>query len=382
MKKHGYTYINTEEAWQAAAADLMVQPMIAVDIESNGLHTYPEHICLLQFATAERVLIVDPKTVGSGKELRTIFADAGVEKIFHSCDYDIRSLDRDYKVRIVNLFDTAIAAQFLGAGRLGLGNVMQEFLGVQLEKSKKLQQMDWGMRPLPENALRYAADDVAYLIRLRNELMSKLTVLHRAAWVQEEAERMQDLRHRTPNPPEEAFKTVKGSRTLKPHQMAVLREVYLFRDQIALQCGRPPFKIMNTSTMLELAMKPKRKLTEVPGLSRWLLSRAESELRAALARGRNADPVHLVSTRFRSPWNRASLARLGTLKNWRTRQGELMVLDPSLLWPAVSLERMALNPDERDIELFKPGNGEVRNWQRKMFAEQIAALPLWQTHKG
>ena len=382
MKKRGYDYIDTEEAWQAAAAELMVQPMIAVDLESNGLHTYPEHICLLQFATAERVMIVDPEAVGNGDELRAIFTAAGVEKIFHSCDYDIRSLDRDYKVRMVNLFDTAIASQFLGAGRLGLGNVMQEFLGIQLDKSKKLQQMDWGMRPLPENALRYAADDVAYLIRLRNDLMSKLNTLHRTAWVQEEAERMQDLRHRPPHPPEEAFKTVKGSRTLKPHQMAVLREIYLFREQVALHFGRPPFKIMSTATMLELAMKPKRKLTEVPGLSRWLLSRAEGELRAALARGRKAEPVHLVSNRFRSPWNRTSLARIGALKNWRTRQGELMSLDPSLLWPAVSLERMALKPDERDTELFKPGNNEVRVWQRKMFAEQIAALPLWQTHKG
>ena len=65
-----------------------------------------------------------------------------MEKIFHSCDYDIRSLDRDYHGRVKNLFDTSIAAQFLGSKRLGLGNVLQEYLDVILEKSKKLQQMD------------------------------------------------------------------------------------------------------------------------------------------------------------------------------------------------------------------------------------------------
>jgi ribonuclease D len=370
-------FISSKSRWHEACAHLSSQERIAVDIEANGLHAYPEHICLLQFASRTRIFLVDPAVFGSGSSLRKLTANAKVEKIFHSCDYDMRSLDRDYNGRVKNLFDTSIAAQFLGSKRLGLGNVLKEFLGITLEKSKKLQQMDWGIRPLPERALQYAADDVRYLIELRTHLAEKLQRMHRFDWVMEESRRMQDLRHRPPDPPEEAFKTIKGSRTLNPHQRAVLREVYKFRELVSREYNRPPFKIMSAATMIELAKHPRAKLSAVPGLSTWLLKRVERDLREALEHGRHAPPVNIPVIRRRSPWRQNSLNRLGALKTWRKKQGEVMSLDPSLLWPTASLERMALHPEAKDKELFESHNNDVRQWQRKMFCEQIAALPVW-----
>jgi ribonuclease D len=379
MSEKEFEFISTTSAWHEACQHLGSQDCIAVDVEANGLHAYPEHICLLQFASRERIYLVDPVVFGSGSSLRKLTADSSVVKIFHSCDYDMRSLDRDYNGRVKNLFDTSIAAQFLGSKRLGLGNVLQEFLEVVLEKSKKLQQMDWGIRPLPDRALRYAADDVAYLIELRAHLTEKLQRLHRLGWVMEESKRMQDLRHRQPDPPEEAFKSIKGSRTLTPHQRAVLREVFLFRDLMSREYNRPPFKIMSAATMLELAKNPRAKLRTVPGLSTWLLKRAESDLCKALEHGRTSPPVVIPVVRRRSPWRSESLNRLTELKTWRKKQGEGMLLDPSLLWPAVSLERMALHPAKKDEELFEQANNDVRKWQRKLFGEQIASLPVWDT---
>ena len=377
MKEKEFEFISSASAWHDACEHLGSQECIAVDVEANGLHAYPEHICLLQFASRERIFLVDPAVFGAGGSLRKLTADGNVEKIFHSCDYDMRSLDRDYHCRVKNIFDTSIAAQFLGSNRLGLGNVLQEFLGITLEKSKKLQQMDWGIRPLPDPALRYAADDVAYLIELRMYLAEKLRRLHRLEWVMEESRRMQDLRHRPPDPPEEAFKTIKGSRTLTPHQRAILREVYLFRDLVSREYNRPPFKIMSAATMIELAKQPRAKLRTVPGLSTWLLKRAEGDLLKALEHGRHAPPVVIPVIRRRSPWRADSLNRLTELKTWRKKQGEVMSLESSLIWPAVSLERMALHPEKKDEELRESGNNDVRQWQRKMFSEQIAALPVW-----
>lgn len=372
-----FEHVSTRSQWHKAYACLRGEDCLAVDIESNGLHAYPERVCLLQFAVHGRVFLIDPGALGSADELRKLMADSRIEKIFHSCDYDMRSLDRDYRVRVENLFDTSIAAQFLGATRLGLANILQEFLGVTLEKSKKLQQMDWGMRPLPDRALQYAVDDVLYLITLRNHLAEKLQRLHRLEWVLEESRRMQDLRHRPPDPPEEAFKSVKASRTLKPHQLAVLREVYMFRELVSRAYNRPPFKIMSSATMIELSKRPRAKLSTVHGLSSWLLKRAEPELREALEQGRHAPPVVIPVTRRRSPWRQASLNRLAVLKTWRKKQGEVLLLNPALLWPASSLERMALRPETKDRELFVPHNNDVRLWQQKMFSEQIAALPIW-----
>ena len=83
-----------------------------------------------------------------------------VEKVFHSADYDVRSLDREWGFRIRGLFDTSIAAAFVGATRLGLGAVLEEFLKETVNKSRKLQRADWSLRPLSGEALDYAAADV------------------------------------------------------------------------------------------------------------------------------------------------------------------------------------------------------------------------------
>ena len=120
--------------------------------------------------------------------------------IFHSADYDIRSMDRDWGFRVRGLFDTSIAAAFAGSERLGLAAVLKEYLDVEVNKDKKLQRADWSLRPLPEEMLRYAAEDVLHLARLKATLDGKLARLGRTAWVREEVERLARVRIRPRTP--------------------------------------------------------------------------------------------------------------------------------------------------------------------------------------
>ena len=353
---------------------LSQEKIVAFDLEANGMHAYPEHICLLQFGTKKNQYIVYPEALGNGDELRAFFQNEKIEKIFHSCDYDIRSLFRDYNVVVRNMFDTSIGAQFLGATQLGLANVLNRFLNLEIEKNTKIQKMDWGKRPLSEEELKYAADDVLYLIELRNLLVKDLKKLNRLSWAEEENIRLTEVRFGENGAAEDAFLRIKGARKLQPHQLSVLKELSIFREKLALKRNKPPYKIIGNKTLFFLAVNPKTNIDSVKGIGRWLLNQARKDLIKAIQKGVNADPVFLPKLPRRPVWSNRANARLSILKEWRLRKGTEMSLDPAVMWPVASLQRIARKPEELSEELSDENNPDVRNWQKKLFAKELEIL--------
>jgi len=349
-------------------------PRVALDTESNGLHRYPEHICLVQLAAGDSVYLIDPLAILDAGPIGELLADASVQKVMHSADYDLRSFDRDWGFRVTNLFDTNIAAAFVGTTRLGLAAVLKDLLGVAVPKVKKLQRADWTVRPLSSGAQRYAADDVLHVERLRDLLVRRLTDLRRLDWVEEECARQAAVRH-TPRDPEWAFATIKGSRALDGLGLAVLRSLYEFREEEALRKNRPPFQIIQDALLVEIATDPRTDLGVVKGLGRYGHGRALADLRAAIHDGMRAAPVKRPRSTNRLRLSTAQLveldARRRRLKEWRAGLGRSLKLDPSRLWPSASLERLAEDPDSLAAEF---ASREVRAWQRREFGECLEAF--------
>src|SRR5690606_29531 len=131
------------------------------DTESNSLYAYRERVCLIQLSTRSRDYILDPLIIVDMSPLAPLLADPGVEKVFHAAEYDLICLHRDYGFIVNNLFDTMVAARICGYKAIGLGSLLSEFLGVELDK--RHQRDDWGERPLPPDSLRYAQMDTHYL---------------------------------------------------------------------------------------------------------------------------------------------------------------------------------------------------------------------------
>ena len=360
--------------WIKVYKHLNQEKIVAFDLEANGMHAYPEHICLLQFGTTEDQFIVYPEALGNADELRDFFQNEKIEKIFHSCDYDIRSLYRDYNVVVRNMFDTSIGAQFLGAPQLGLANVLNRFHNLKIEKNSKIQKMDWGKRPLSEEELKYAADDVLYLIDLRNLLVKNLKKLNRVTWAEEETSRLTKVRFGENSSSENSFLKIKGVRLLQPDQLAILRELSIFRERFALKKNSPPYKIIGNKTLLFLAANPEANLDSIKGIGRWLLQRARKDLADALHRGINAKPVLLPKLPRRPSWSNSANARLDVLKKWRSRKGAELSLDPAILWPVASLQRIARTPAILSEELSDDNNPDVRNWQKKLLAKELEIL--------
>ncbi len=349
---------------------------VAVDLESNGFFRYRERICLVQLASDHGTFLVDPLSIDDVGPLGDLLSDRSVEKVFHAADYDLRSLDRDWGFRVDNLFDTSIAAAFVGAERLGLQALVEENVGVKLAKSKKLQRSDWTKRPLSATALKYAANDVRYLIQVSDILRAKLEECARLAWAKEEFERLESVRHTSVDRPKrtkEAFMSMKGANRLNGKGLAVLRALCQVREREAKRLDRPVFKVVPDSALVALAADPKTDPSSIKGIGWFRRPPASRRLKSAIKEGLNSEPVVLPSrTRNGEPKTRTEQARddarLRKLKTWRRNLGGKLELDPSLLWPRVSLERLARDLSTLPLEL---DSREVRDWQRSEFSVSL-----------
>ena len=367
--------VATEERLAEIASLLAEAPRVAVDVESNGFFRYQERICLVQLAAGDSAFVVDPLAMHDLHPLGELLADSSLEKLFHAAGNDIRSLHRDWGFPVKNLFDTSIAAAFVGSVQLGMQAVLKEHAGVDLAKPKGLQRSDWSLRPLSAEALDYAADDVLHLVFARDSLVEQLQKLSRLDWVHEECERLEEVRYAAPEK-ELAFLSTKGSRQLDDKALAVLRCLYEFRDEEAFRLDRPLFKVLPDSALVQLATEPSIDLSSVKGLGRYARPPSSRSLRNAIYRGvasrpfqrpERERPVDPLSAEERKTVE----ARLRDLKGWRSQLGEDLGLNPGLLWPAVSLERLARHPDSLDAEM---ASADVRRWQRREFGGSIRTV--------
>lgn len=362
------TFISSQSQWDRVAAELAAEPLLALDLESNGYHRYPDRICLIQIGLPRAVYLVDPLSVGNLEALAALLVRPDCQKIFHASENDLRSLHRDYGFPVINLFDTALAAHFSGHNRLGLATVLKEILDVELPKSKSLQRQDWTLRPLPETSLQYAANDVSHLFKLRERLLERLNEMGRAEWVSEENQRLEQIRSSPAVPAAELFWAVKGSHTLNDKQRPVLKEAVIFRDRLCRKIDRVPFRVISDETLLILASQPaSTPLEKTKGLSLIRQIGKLPLLAAALQKGRQSAGVPMRKTGGKpAPKKQPDyFSNLAVLKAWRLSEGKRLSLDPALVWPLPSLERMArsLSPDV--------DGPEVRRWQAREFSPAL-----------
>ena len=347
-----------------AVRKMLDSKVIAVDTESNSRHHYPEQLCLIQIATENNVYIIDTIILKDIGPLQKVLADNAIMKIIHGADYDVRSIDRHCGFRIHNLYDTYIAARFAGITEVGLAALIRDLLSVNIVKSKRLQTADWGRRPLSNEAIEYAGSDVLYLRALQEILSKRLDVLGRTTWVAEEFARLEEVRYTAPDM-ENAFRSIKGAESLDGRGLAVLRSLFLFREQEALSRHRPTFFVMPDEILVALSTN---RTADLAGFCGNEPPRFRADLQQALRDGLAAQPIQPIPRMHYEPMSPEQTRRLTSLKAWRTTIAVKLALDPSLIWPMVSLQRLAKAPDTLDIEATCDN---VRRWQNEQFTSAL-----------
>jgi ribonuclease D len=173
------------------------------------------------------------------------------EIVLHAADYDLRMLRRGLNFTASRLFDTVIAVRLLGIREFSLGALVKRFFGVELHKHS--QKANWALRPLPPRMLKYAVDDVHYLLPLAAKLEEELERVHRRDWFQQSCGRAIELAAAERERIQDELWRIAGAGALDPRTGAVLRALWQWRETEAELADRPPFHILQNHELLKAA---------------------------------------------------------------------------------------------------------------------------------
>jgi ribonuclease D len=359
-----WRYVDDEAALSKAARAMERAGVVAIDTESDSMHSYFEKVCLMQAATEDEAFIIDTLALREKMgRLAGVFGDPDIRKVLHGADYDVVCLKRDYGYEFRNIFDTMIAAQLLGIQKIGLANLVEESFGAALDKRHA--RTDWARRPLSASELEYSYLDVKYLIRLADEMRERLE----EAGVMEEAEiEFRRLEEREPAPKEftsDAFRKIRGARDLGPKEAAVLRELFVFRDRQARKLDRPPFKVLGNDTMLRIAReKPANagSLKVIKGVTQYVLRRfGDAVLRAVKAgQDRGAPPPPRRKKVHGLRMSQRQQRQIDDLREWRKKVAEKEKVPTLVILPNHAI-RQVVAEAPKDIQEL----GELSDVGRK-----------------
>ncbi|MCC6904836.1 MAG: HRDC domain-containing protein [Anaerolineae bacterium] len=346
---------------------------LGLDTESTSLFAYHERVCLIQISTEETDILLDPLNIPAEAlaPLGTVFADGSVQKVLHAAEYDVMCLRRDYGFTFTNLFDTSIAMRVLAWKEIGLGGLLSRLYGVQ--QSKHHQKADWGRRPLTEAMLRYAQQDTHYLLQLRDYLERELE----EAGCTEEAGELFDAVARvawsdTAFDPE-GFWKINGVKDLNHRQQAVLRELYIEREQWAAASNTPTFKAAADAALLVLAQQQPTTIShlgDIEGLSPRFTGRNGQQILRAIQRGMHAPPPAAPPARHSPP--DTVLERFDTLHLWRKKKAIERGVSSDVILSRDALWALAWNPPRSHDDLASIAS--IGPWRRKMYGDEIILL--------
>jgi len=367
-----FELITRPEALSKCAAQLGGSDVIALDTEASSFHRYKEKVCLVQLSTRDRTFLVDPLAIVDLKPLKELLAMPAMEVVIHDADYDLRILAKYHGIRVENVFDTLVAAELLNEPEIGLASLLGKYQGLQVDK--KFQKADWSKRPLPADMLAYAAGDTSHLIALRDQLKEKLIAKDRWSWAEEEFNLLTDAPFNLPVDDEPGFLKMKGAKLLKPHQLAILREVHAFREAIAEKLDRAPFMVLGNEPLLALATDPPKSAREIgsrKGIGEKLVQRHGRELMAAVQRGLDLPKEEWPRVPKGKRWNRDEDydERLKRLKQVRDR----LTTDFDLRMGIVASNQLLADiartlPGDLDALAALPG---MRRYQVQHFGQDI-----------
>jgi len=321
-----------------------------LDTEADSLHSYREKLCLFQLNCAGILAVIDPLKIEMDalQDFMT-FLEAR-EVWLHGADFDMTLMQRTFDRVPTRILDTQMAARLSGAERFGLANLVEANFGVQLSKSS--QKADWGARPLKEKLLRYAFDDVRYLLELADKLSARVRELNRWHWFEEWCRSSRNsVLSRKERSADEVWR-IAGWGKLDRRALAFLRELWHWRDQESQARDCPPFKIMNNQPLVDFAEEAAA--GKNPRGARGLNGEQARRFREALARAAALPPEEWPKRRLRrdAPKEEVDAAAYEELRKRRDAKAAALGLDPTILATRAALETLALDPSQSEQYLM------------------------------
>src|SRR5919197_1459720 len=353
---------------------------LGIDTEFMGEGRYRPLLCLVQVAVEDddagegsepRVEVLDPlQDSFDPAPLAEVLADPAVEVVLHAGRQDVALLRRVWSTEIRNIFDTQVAAGFAGRrAQLGYEALLSELTGVRLRKSASFTR--WDARPLSEEQVRYAREDVLHLLELADALQSELADRGRLEWAREECRALEDVSDE--RDPEQIFARLPRINSLDPAQRAVARELVEWRENVAREGDRPVPSVLPDAALVEVAKRRPaslERLAQIRGLNEGTLRRRGKAIVAAVERGREREPIPVDGVRTAPPDpGDAPLIALGeALVRARASEAELAY---ELLAARADLQRIVTALREGAPE---PDVRTLQGWRRELVGLELLEL--------
>jgi len=363
-------FIDQQPVFEELMGLLQDEKILAIDTEANSLFAYQEQVCLIQISTNKTDYIIDPLSLDDLTPLGRIFSNPKVEKVFHASEYDILIMNDDFNFEFSNLFDTMLAAQILGREKLGLDTLMEEIIGVHV--NKKYQRANWGKRPLPDDMLQYAQMDTHYLIKIRQTLAEELEKKGLSSIAAEDFKRACQVQRQPKEENIAACWRINGARKLPPQKAAVLSMLCEYREVVAQKRNLPVFKVLSAKTLLKLAEESPTSVNQlirldIPGGK--AIQRHAEGLVQAIQAGLKSKPE--IPPR-RERLDDSYLAREKALHYWRKTKARKMNVNSAVVLPReIMYSLISHNPKTRAelASLLK----EVP-WRLEKFGDEILSV--------
>jgi ribonuclease D len=350
---------------------------LGIDTEFMSEGRYRALLCLTQVAVENpgepsgiRTILIDGLDPGVDvRPLADLLADPAVEIVLHAGRQDVAILRRAWATELTNVFDTQIAAGFVGeSAQSGYGNLLGSVLGLRVGKTASYTR--WDARPLTAEQLSYAAEDVAHLLQLADEIQDRLGRTGRFDWAMEECRRLESATDE--RDPETVWERLPRVGALDPQARAVAKRLAAWRERTAAREDRPVGQVLQDPPLLELAKRHPRKveaLGQIRGIHPSFIKRRAAELLEAVSAGLEDPPIPREVRRGHSDAGDAPLIALAeALLRARAIDAGLayeLIASRSDLEQIISAARQAApEPDVRTLS----------GWRRELVGSDLEAL--------
>lgn len=358
-----FLYIDNDAALASFCADLDDAHYCAIDTEFIRESTYYAELALIQIGSGERFACIDPLAIDDFTPFSELLANPDLVKVFHSCSQDLEILYQKFGAVPTPVFDTQLAAAVLGYNhQISYADLVQQLCGVTLEK--KHTRANWMRRPLSDDELDYAMDDVRYLLEIYRQMREQLEQSRRINWLE------RDLRELTEPAKYEVdmsqlWKRLKGVQKLKGERLQIASDLCRWREQLAIGRNRPRRWIAKDDALVQIArLKPAsiEDLRSMPELPDKTVQRHGKELLGIVANAANVDPAE---------WPRAD--KVDTLSRQQQALGDCLMALCRVLADEndVALATLALRKDIDKLIQNPKSSRLAQGWRFTMAGEQL-----------
>jgi ribonuclease D len=358
-----YRYVSTESQLEDVIAALGDQSAYALDTEFHREKTYFPKLALVQLAWGDDLVIVDPLAVDLSP-FKSVLESASTA-VIHAADQDLEVLLLACGALPTVLFDTQIAAGFVGMSTPSLATLYERFLGVRVGKGDRL--TDWLQRPLTDDQLNYAATDVVHLLEIHAMLTEDLLSRGRLQWALDECEN-QRLRSRGQRDPQEAYRRIKEARQLRGKARSVAQSVAGWRERRAAELDIPVRYVISDIAVLGIAQRPprsRRDLEKIRGFDRGLRDDVVVQLLDVVGRALDAPDPAPTEVVVSIPLDRDLRPAVALISAWVSQMARDLEIDSTLLATRGDLE--ALLGEAPDARLRE-------GWRTQLVGDPIRRL--------